>query len=130
VNKLLLIALLAWGTAFAGMMDADGNAIPDGRDIGTKLLQIRDYNIEDVTLHCDLKGYFIYDSTIYMCVNIRENVSKEELVKYARADFLRQQEKRIARDKRYDEWIKTKAGKVWKQNYDQKLKEKEDKGHK
>lgn len=84
MNKLILIFALAWGTAFGGMLDADGNPIPDvhGLDLGAKLLEFGGFNIADVTLHCDLKGYFIYDGTIYQCVKIREGVTKAELREY------------------------------------------------
>ena len=122
MNKLILIALLAWGTAFGGLMDIDGNPIPHGMDLGTKLIEAGGYDIGDVTMHCAAKGYFIYDSTIYMCVKIQENVSKEELQAYTIADRKREAKKRAATDKWYKKWIKTDEGKTWLKEYRAKQK--------
>jgi len=113
-----LIMLTLAFTASAGMLLADGTPRPVP------------YTIAELTKQCDFKGYFVYDSTIYMCVKIREDVSKEELGVYHRADLKRQIAKAKARDKWYKDWIKTDEGQAWKKNYDAKLKEKNAKGHK
>ena len=117
-------------SASAGMMDMNGNPIPHGMDLGTKLIEAGGYDIGDVTMHCAAKGYFIYGSTIYMCVKIRENVSKKELQAYTLADNKRQAKRLAAQNKWYKEWIQTEEGKTWQKEYRQKLKEKEAKGHK
>ena len=107
-----LIMLVMAFTASAQILQIDGTPRPVP------------YTIAELTKQCDFKGYFIYGGTIYMCVKIRENVSKEELAKYSRADFKRQQAKRIARDKRYIEWIKTEEGKIWLEEFHKKPKSK------
>ena len=135
--KRLIFAIMIWMTAScstAGMMDADGNVIdkiPELKAAPVQLLQ--NYNLDDVTQHCDAKGYFIFDSTIYMCVKIRENVTRAELQEYAIADAKVQKARDDARLKWYRDWIKTEEGKAWKikwsKEYDEKLKN-ESKGHK
>ena len=107
--------------AQGAMLDADGKVID--KDYSTiDLRQKTDhYAIADVTRHCEFKGYFIYDSTIFMCVKIREGVTTEELIAYNKADRKLQNKKRIARDKWYKEWIKTDEGKEWEVNYRKKL---------
>ena len=116
-----ILLVMSFG-ANAGMMDADGNPIANDIDLGAMLLQVSNYDIADVTLHCALKGYFIYDSTIYMCVKIQENVSKSELRAYTIKDNALQEKKRIARDKWYKKWIKTEEGRTWEKEYKRKLK--------
>lgn len=110
----IIICFCAWG-ANAGMVNLDLTP------------RTEPYGIPDVTRHCELKGYFIYDSTIFMCVKIRKGVSKKELAAYTREDADRQAKKRAAEIIWYNEYIKTDRGKAWLKEYQKKSQQTEDK---
>jgi len=115
--KYILLAMLIFSSpVHSGMLDENGQP------------RLLPYTILDVSRHCSMNGYFVYDSTIYMCVKIRENVSKAELRKYYSADSKRQVKRATAQRKWFKEWIKTDEGKAWDKKYKEKLKLKESKG--
>lgn len=90
---LILAIYLLSGCASAAMIGEDGKVVDKDystKDLSTKLVKVHhDYGIADVVRHCDAKGYFIYNRTIYMCTKIRTGVTNEELQAYAKKELAR-----------------------------------------
>ena len=92
MKYILGIILLALSlNASAGMLEFDGTPRP------------MPYTIAELTAQCDVKGYFVYGGTIYSCVKIREDVTKEEL----RAHAIKESKRLKAR---YAEYLKSLQG--------------------
>lgn len=108
MRKLILVLILYFlsGCASAGMADEKGKVIDkqyDTVDLNKGLIKVHhNYGISDVVRHCDLKGYFIYNNTIFMCVKIREGITQAELRDYAK-------EEKIRLEKRYAEYLRSLA---------------------